>query len=155
MSNRWRGTGGQADQHIDLIPATRARLIGSGLPYVIENVPGAKHQLRSPVELTGEMFGLGVHRPRLFESNVLILAPARPRPAPNSIGVYGRHHDGRLLWRRSDGTEQHAAASLEEAQAAMEMPWADWRGCAEAIPPAYTQWIGHQLLAHIGETNHV
>jgi hypothetical protein len=52
-----------------------------------------------------------------------------------------------LLWRRTDGSEQHAASSLEEAQAAMGMDWGDWQGVKDAIPPAYTEHIGRQLLA--------
>jgi DNA (cytosine-5)-methyltransferase 1 len=149
MSNRWRGAGGKADSHVDLIHETRRRIEQLGVPYVIENVPGARASLRDAFTLTGEMFGLGVHRPRLFESNVLILVPEKPRASKSSIGVFGKHHDGRLLWRRKDGTEQRAARSLEEAREAMGMPWADWRGCAEAIPPAYTEFIGRALLAHV------
>lgn len=150
MSNRWRGQGGKADAHVNLIAEVRELLIATGLPYVIENVPGARSHLRDAMTLTGGMFGLKVHRPRLFESNVLLMAPpAAPAPA-DSIGVYGKAHDGRLLWRRKDGTEQRAASSLEEAQEAMGMPWASWRGCAEAIPPAYTEHLGRLLIAHIG-----
>lgn len=149
MSNRWRGQGGKADSHVNLIAPVRERLEAIGLPYIIENVPGARSDLREPIQLTGGMFGLGVHRPRLFESNVPLVAPPRA-PAPvGSIGVYGKAHDGRLLWKRKDGTEQHAAASLQEARDAMGMPWASWRGCAEAVPPAYTAWLGAQLVAHL------
>jgi DNA (cytosine-5)-methyltransferase 1 len=149
MSNRWRGKGGKADSHLNLIPASRWSLQESGLPYVIENVPGARQHLDNPVVLTGEMFGLRVHRPRLFETNWPLLVPSKPAPARDSIGVYGKAHDGRLLWARKDGSEQRAAGSLEEAREAMGMPWASWRGCAEAIPPAYTALIGAQLVAQI------
>jgi hypothetical protein len=39
---------------------------------------------------------------------------------------------------------------LKEAQDAMNMPWCDdWRGIAEAIPPAYTKFIGEQFLAQV------
>lgn len=91
------------------------------------------------------MFGLGVHRPRLFESNILILAPEAP-PTVNPLGVYGKHHDGRRLFDRADGTIQRAPKTLAEAQEAMGMPWADWHGCREAVPPAYTRYIGAALL---------
>jgi hypothetical protein len=149
MSNRWRGRGGKADDHVDLIPPTRELLQATGLPYVIETVPNARRALRNPVVLTGEMFGLGVHRPRLFETNWPIMVPGKPPSSPSSVGVYGKQHDGRLLWRRADGTQQHAASSLREAQVAMGIDWMDWRELAEAIPPAYTELIGAQLLAHI------
>jgi len=145
MSNRHRGKGGEADQHTDYIAAVRWRLVHSGLPYVIENVPGARRELHDPVTLSGGMFGLGVERPRLFEVNWPLTEPAYVKVA-NPIGVYGKHHDGRLLWRRKDGSEQRAAKSLAEARAAMGMPWASWRGVAEAIPPAYTEFIGRQLM---------
>jgi DNA (cytosine-5)-methyltransferase 1 len=147
MSNRWRGKGGKADSHVDLIAPMRDRLVASGVPYVIENVPGARKMLRDPVVLTGEMFGLGVHRPRLFECNWPLLAPPKPRPDPQSIGVYGKAHDGRLLWRRKDGTEQHAAASLVQGQRAMGIDWMQWRELAESIPPAYSYFLARQFLA--------
>ncbi len=147
MSNRWRGKGGKADSHVNLIAAMRARIKPTWLPYVIENVPGARSHLTNVVELTGEMFGLGVHRPRLFETNWRVLAPSKPPPSPQSIGVYGKHHDGRLLWKRSDGTEQRAASSLEQARVAMGIDWMEWRELAESIPPAYSEFFGRCFLA--------
>lgn len=149
MSNRYRGKGGVADSHVNLIAPVRARLEQTGVPWIIENVPGASTHLRNPVELTGEMFGLGVHRPRLFESNVLLLAPARPRASRSSIGVYVAAPDGQRLWTRTDGTEQRAASSVAQAAEAMGIDWMDWRELAEAIPPAYTQHLGAQLLEHL------
>lgn len=148
MSNKHRGKGGKADEWPDLIGPTRELLIASGKPWVLENVAGARGEMVNPFTLHGGMFGLRVDRPRLFDSNILVLTPAAQR-CVNPIGVYGKAHDGRLLWRRKDGSEQRAAASLEEAQAAMGMPWASWRGCAEAIPPAYTEFIGAELLAQV------
>jgi DNA (cytosine-5)-methyltransferase 1 len=128
----------------------RFRLLG--VPWVIENVLGARRHMPNAVQLTGGMFGLGVHRPRLFMSNVLILCPQR-EPAPvGGIGVYGRDHDGRRLWshRRTSGTYR-AASSLAEAQEAMGMDWGDWHGVKEALPPAYTAHIGRQLMAYLEE----
>jgi DNA (cytosine-5)-methyltransferase 1 len=146
MSNRWRGRGGAADQHVNLIPEVRDALLQWGGPYVIENVPGARRDLRNPITLHGGMFGLAVHRPRLFESNVGLMAYTAPPPV-NPIGVYGKSPDGRRLFTRTDGTEQRAAASLEEAQQAMGTPWmTDFRDIAESIPPAYTEYLGAQLI---------
>ena len=96
------------------------------------------------------MFGLGVHRPRYFVSNLLILQPARAKPPKNGIGVYGRDHDGRRLFNRKSNGTYRAPSSLGEAQEAMGMDWADWHGTKEAIPPAYTEFIGTQLLQHLG-----
>ena len=148
VSNRWRGRGGKADQHPDLIAPTRAALEATGLPWVLENVHGAPV---SGVTLHGGMFGLGVHRPRLFESNVLLML-SWAAPAVDAIGVYGEHPDGRWLWQRTDGTRQRAAHSIEEARTAMGIDWMDWEEIREAIPPAFTLWIGRQLIAALAST---
>lgn len=149
MSNRHRGAGGKADSHQDLISWVRLGLEAWGGPYVIENVPGAARELRKPIRLRGGMFGLNVDRPRLFETNVEMPKPPLNTKPVNPVGVYGNAHDGRRLFTRKDGTIQRAAASLEEGRAAMGIDWMNWDDLREAIPPAYTQWIGTQLLAHI------
>lgn len=148
MSARWRGAGGLADSHPMLIGEVRARLEASGVPFVLENVEGAASDMGRTFRLHGGMFGLGVHRPRLFESNVLVLAPMAAT-VRTPIGVYGDRPDGRWLNARADGTRQYAAASIEEAQGAMGMDWGDWEGVKEAIPPAYTEFIGRHLLRAI------
>ena len=148
MSNRWRGYGGVADTHIDLIEATRRALSARGVPYIIENVVGARRSLRNAVKLTGGAFGLRVERPRLFESNVLLHgSPCKPVLDP--VGVYGIRPDGRRLWTRADGSEQRAAASMEEASLAMGIDWMEWDELKESIPPAYTHFIGEQLRLHL------
>lgn len=147
MSNRWRGGGGRADTHLDLIASTRELLYATGLPYVLENVPGSP--LRSPVVINGPNVGLRrLDRPRLFESNVVLLVPPRER-ADNPVGVYGRAPDGRLLFKRVDGSEQRAASSVDEARDVMGIDWMTWDELREAIPPAYCELIGHQLMAHV------
>ncbi len=147
MSNRWRGKDTKADTHVDLIALMRAKLKDFGAPWVIENVAGARKVMRNPITLDGSMFGLGVHRPRLFESNVALLAPPKRSRVLDPIGVYGKHHDGRRLFNRKDGTIQYAAESLEEGRGAMGIDWMEWRELAESIPPAYTEYIGRQLIA--------
>lgn len=143
MSNRH---GSDVPQLIDDVRWYLERI---GLPWVIENVVGAKRHMRSPMRLHGGQFGLDLYRPRLFESNVLLCPPPKaPRPQ-DAAAVYGRvESKPRLLWTRNDGTELRSA-TLEEARVAMEMPWADWQGVREAIPPAYTEHIGRQLVAHL------
>lgn len=148
MSNRWRGQGGKADSHVDLIPAIRDVLVASGVPYVIENVVGARKSMRTTLLLSGGMFGLGVDRPRLFECSFIVPQPDRV-PVVDPIGVYGEKHDGRRLSTRKDGTIQRAASSLEQARAAMGIDWMEWRELAESIPPAYTRYIGEQLAAQL------
>ena len=147
MSNRYRGRGGAADSHADLIAGIRWRLTMHGAPYIIENVPGARREMVAPITLTGGMFGLGVERPRLFDCSFPVTVPAR-RKTVNPVGVYGRHHDGRRLFTRKDGTSQHAAASLEEGRQAMGgIDWMGWRELAESIPPAYTRYLAEQYSA--------
>ncbi len=127
---------------LDLIPPTSDRLIRSGLPYVIENVPGAPLQ---GVTLCGSTFGLRVRRHRIFESRVPLVGngPCRHREQGRPIGVYHRMNDH----VPSGGT---TAKTLEEGQAAMGIDWMTWKELKEAIPPAYTEWIGRQLLSQGG-----
>jgi DNA (cytosine-5)-methyltransferase 1 len=133
--------------HLNLIPVIRELLILSGLPYVIENVEGAKSALLSPMKLCGSSFGLRVRRHRYFESNVwLVSLPCEHARQGRPVGVYGDHPQDDSEYRRPDGTLRgNKAVSLADAQDAMGMPWATWRGCTEAIPPAYTEFLGHQL----------
>lgn len=139
MSNRWRGKGTKADERVDLLPATRVLL--EGRASVIENVYGAP---MNGFTLTGEMFGLGVHRPRRFETSWLMLTPAKPVASREAVGVYGNGM-GRLLWTRTDGSELRSPKTLEEAQAAMGIDWLPWPSLKEAIPPAYTEHIGREF----------
>jgi hypothetical protein len=147
MSNRWRGAGGTVDGHPDLIAATRERLQSSDARmWVIENVPGAARRLRSPLTLSGGMFGLGVHRPRLFECSELVMLPQKTDPPAGAVGVYGKSPDGRRLWRRADGSELRAPRSLGEARDAMGIGWMLWHELKEAVPPAYTEYLAGQLV---------
>lgn len=148
MSNRYRGKDNElVDNHPRLIAPTREAMLATGRPYVIENVPGARPELRSPLLLSGGMFGLGVDRPRLFETNVLIMQPVRT-PAVNPIGVYG-DLNGRRLKTRRDGSELRAPRTLQQAQEAMGIDWMEWPELTQAIPPAYAEYVGAALLAHL------
>ena len=111
------------------------------IPYgVIENVTGARADMVNPILLTGWHFGLGVYRPRLFEPiGWWALSPA-PARGVTEAGVYGRP-DGRHLWGNL-----HAWSSVEQGQRLLGIDWTDdWHQLREAIPPAYTQWIGEQI----------
>jgi DNA (cytosine-5)-methyltransferase 1 len=144
MNNRW------GSNSPDLIGTTRAALLASGKPFVIENVSGARSELVNPVELTGEMFGLGVYRPRLFElGGWMCLVPARPRRQLEPAAVYGKQ-DGRRLWTRADGSELRVS-NLEEASVAMGIDWMTWDEIREAIPPAFCRYLGEQFLGGSNE----
>jgi DNA (cytosine-5)-methyltransferase 1 len=132
------GRPGLQRTHRDLVGPIRARLVGRA--YVIENVPGAP--LRDPVTLCGSMFGLGVNggqlrRHRLFESSVQLSEPPLCCHRWPAVGVYGHGTGSRTVW----GNPLNA----DDAREAMQMPWASRDGVAQAIPPAYTEWIGRQL----------
>lgn len=148
MSNRWRGNGGAADGWERLIAEVRHYLVAWGGPYVIENVPGARKAIRDPVILRGGMFGLGVDRPRLFETNMDLGPLPRNLGVTNPVGVHGKL-DGRRLFTRKDGSIQRAARTLEEGRRAMGIDWMEWEDLTEAIPPAYTEFIGAQLIDHL------
>ncbi len=134
---------GVGDGYGDHIAATRDLLIEAGLPYVIENVVGARAKLRSPIMLCGSSFGLDVQRHRLFESNVPILATPcdhswqTPRfPAATNRKPMSRRTVEVGVWR----------IPLDVQQRAMGIDWMTLPELSEAIPPAYTEHIGRQLL---------
>ncbi|MGN7705059.1 hypothetical protein [Cellulosimicrobium sp. 22601] len=139
--------------HVDLIPATRNALVATGKPYIIENVAGARPALVDPVLLCGSSFGLRVRRHRLFESNIFLPSiPCMHGTQGRPTGVYGDHPQNDHEYRRPDGTRRGAkATSDDDARDAMGMPWASWHGTTQAIPPAYTQFLGEQLIEHLAD----
>lgn len=137
---------GSRVEHPLLIEPVREHLERLGLPYVLENVVGAP--LRNPLMLCGSMFGLGVRRHRLFESNVMLMGQKGCQHTREEIAVYGKL-DGRRIWTRADGSEVRAAKTLEQAQAAMGIDWMTWDELREAIPPAYTEYVGRQLIQQL------
>lgn len=139
-----------AKPHLDLIPETRAMLAGSGVRYVIENVPVAP--LRSPIILCGTMFGLGIEtaelrRRRQFETGPLYWSIPHPpcRHRKRTIGVCGGGH-GVSLHRHAKG---HPCFTADQERTAMQMPWATVDEISQAIPPAYSEAIGRAALARI------
>lgn len=142
-----------AGEHLDLIPQTRTLLQSFRVPWVIENVPGAP--LIDPVTICGASVGLGVdgyklRRHRLFESNVSLMVPPCACDARPTVGIYGdKVRDRRRnpnAKNPESGTDFSRTDRRRMAQEAMEMPWASWRGLTQAIPPAYTELIGAQLI---------
>jgi DNA (cytosine-5)-methyltransferase 1 len=144
---------GRRPDHPRLIEPVRERLDATGLLYVIENVPQAP--LLNAVTLCGSMFGLRVRRHRRFESNALLLRRTCQHRGQDFVGVFGDSPGGRGWDPKPGGftdgyARKHRAATIDEAREAMGMDWGDWHGVKEAIPPAYTEFIGAQLLAAIG-----
>ena len=153
MRASWRAQGVN-DGYVDLLTPTLQRLRQLAIPWVVENVVGAGSAMRAGLMLHGGMFGLRVHRPRLFESNVLILAPQAPINR-DPVGVYDSrprgvtHHRTRLNGNGKGRSEMKIARTLAEGQEAMGIDWMEWRELKEAVPPAYTELIGHQLMGHL------
>jgi DNA (cytosine-5)-methyltransferase 1 len=138
-----RDAQGKTTDKIDLIPQTRAALIESGRPYVIENVPGAP--LINPVQMCGSSFGLKVRRHRLFESNVVLLSSVCDhKKQGRPIGIYGSMRDEIPKGGKT-------AESIEQARDAMDIDWMIWSELVEAIPPAYTYSIGRQLMQFLNQ----
>jgi DNA (cytosine-5)-methyltransferase 1 len=136
----------------DLIGPTREALIRTGLPYVIENVEGARDRLINPIMLCGSMFGLKtpngaqLRRHRLFETSFPLAAPSRCRHRRPTIGVYGGHFRDR---RRETGKNHRPGSNLplEHGFIAMGI---DWRmttaEVSEAIPPAYARFVAEAFF---------
>ncbi len=131
------------------IARTREKLKAWGGPYIIENVMGAP--LENPVMLCGSAFGLRVRRHRLFESNVLLFAePCCHHLQPEPLDVSGtggpRVHAVR---RDGKGGNSRKPRNLQEAQSAMGMDWADRKHLSQAIPPAYSEFLGRQIIKNL------
>lgn len=143
-------------RHLNLIPATRELLRAAGRPFVIENVEGAAAHLVDPVMLCGSMFGLGtkthrLERHRLFEVHGFTLPqPKCAHDARPVIGVYGGHARDRGGAERKATRSFVGQSQLALAREAMGMDWGTLGDLSEAIPPAYTEWIGRHLLASLG-----
>lgn len=150
--------------HLNLIPSTRLQLQGTCKPYVIENVRKARTHLIDPISLFGTMFDCHVvtsagqrfdlSRERLFETNWPFTAPPPKKPAFPVANVYGGHFRVRSgHYRTGNGTGRTVDMPGEDraglARRLMDMPWATMNGMSEAIPPAYTEWLGAQLLHHL------
>jgi DNA (cytosine-5)-methyltransferase 1 len=135
-----------------LIGPVRQMLIKSGKPYIIENVDGAP--LLDPAILCGTMFkGLRVLRHRLFEANFPITVPPhgkhpRVHTWDKRKSHYGKTDDMTDFVQVTGGGN----CSIAAARDAMGIDWMNKRELNEAVPPAYTQFIGKQLLKYLTGT---
>jgi DNA (cytosine-5)-methyltransferase 1 len=146
--------------HPALIAPVRELLEKIGRPYVIENVEGARAELRNPVMLCGTMFELPIWRHRYFETWPLwLMSPATCKHQRHPITVHSGSHT-RHTWEPvlctggSDGQKANRKThrpreSVDVVRWAMQIEWMVQDELTEAIPPAYTEWIGQQLIAHL------
>lgn len=158
MTKRW----GRENDHPDLIEPVRNLLQKLNTIYIIENVMGAP--LIDPLMLCGTMFelqtknGSQLRRHRLFESNVPIVAPGpcnhnkfssigvygggqhpERRRVPNTIGVYGQTGG-------SSSRDGLSFFTVQDRRDAMGISWMSSNELSQAIPPAYTEWLGMQII---------
>lgn len=130
----------------DLIAPTRKLLNEIGVPWVMENVEGAP--MPDAVTYCGSMFGLDVRRHRLFESNISLvrlccahhLQQGSFPPAGNRTNMRKTCEIG--VYRIPLKIQKDAMGGCD---------WMTLKGLSQAIPPAYTRYIGLQLIKHIME----
>ena len=140
---------GNADEWPRLVEPVREMLSKTGLPYVIENVEGAP--LRNPVILCGTMFKhLRVLRHRLFESNFPIKAPPHGKhPLVHTLDKrknhYGKTDENKDYVQVTGGGN----CSIVAAREAMGIEWMTKKEINEAIPPAYAEFVGGQLMHYL------
>lgn len=132
--------------HPDLIRQVRFFCKKTKKPYIIENVNGAKKFLQDPVLLCGTMFDLPIYRHRYFELSWSqnLQTPPHGKHDFRSIVVTGNsfiHENGKRV--RAGERLKHECAE------AMQTHWMTREGMSQAIPPAYTKFLGEQLLKHL------
>ncbi len=139
----------------DLVDVTRHMLIKSGRPYVIENVPGAP--LINPIKLCGTMFDLRVIRHRLFETDPVLWWPPRPCQHWGETNSKVKKSNGaRKLWSFDDCDLLCVVGNgfrVSDGRIAMGINWMTRKELSQAIPPAYTEWLGGAILSQLKTTN--
>lgn len=131
----------QKNEHPNLIDPVRELMLDLGKPYVIENVPGSP--LKNPVELCGAMFELETYRHRLFETNWDLTAPEHPKHEARTTKMGRAPVEGEFMHIVGN------FSGVAKGREVMGMPWATRDGLREAIPPAYTEHIGRQLIEQL------
>jgi DNA (cytosine-5)-methyltransferase 1 len=142
------------DDHPLLIAEVRELLRASGLAYVIENVEGARKDMESPYTLCGLSFGLGVKRHRCFETSFPMMVPPCPPGHPGDwVSVFGHTvlERGHVVGKAKGGgnTIKRRHLGTDRGREAMGIDWMNRDELSESVPPAYTEHIGHYLLAHV------
>jgi DNA (cytosine-5)-methyltransferase 1 len=131
---------GVRENHADLIEPVRTALDRTGIPYVIENVPGSP--LRVDLRLCGCQFGLWrLKRERWFETSWKqdFVKPPCHHPEP-VVSVFGHSPTSESIKRLG------FRPTTEDWSRAMDIGWMNRKGLAQSIPPAYTQYVGQLFL---------
>lgn len=153
-------------EYQDFIPLIRARLIASGIPYVIENVPNSP-LARGSLVLCGTMFGLStkdgrgeLRRHRIFETSFGKPLTPRCQHARRSVRVFGTHGGLHTLDQRERSCVRvhgHTGGvargiqmfGVKEWKEAMGIDWMTGAELSQAIPPAYSECIARHFLANV------
>lgn len=142
----------QRTDHPLHIGAVRERLIAAGVPYVIENVEGAKSSMINPVTVCGLSLGLNVRRHRLFECSFPVMVPPCTGHERDYLIVFGQG-GARTRAKQIGRTAKNGpilrrgTASWEASCEAMGIDWMRRPELSEAIPPRYTEHIGGYLMS--------
>jgi len=145
---------GPSKRHPKLIQTTRFLLntvyihTGNPTPWIIENVNGAPLDPDHTIRLCGTSFGLPLIRHRFFESNIPLLALEcgnHEGAIYNPVGhAYINTHLRDILLTQAD-----RANWASRCREAMGIDWMSRNELSQAIPPAYTELIGNQLMSYL------
>lgn len=126
----------------DLLAPAREALLTTDVPWVIENVPGAP--MRADIRLCGCYFGLPLRRERWFETSwrAEVELPPHQHDGP-VVSVVGR---GTPSWVRQ---KLGYNPTIQDYRAAMGIDWMTRAELSQAIPPAYTRYLGEQIMAYL------
>ena len=142
---QWRMAG---RSYPDLLGPTRILLLDTEKPYVIENVLGARKLMLGPTLLCGTMFGLGTYRHRFFETSF-----AMPLILHQGHGVKQDSMQGPTALRSKSMLQVVGhpgwAGERKAREVAMSIDWMSPGELTQAIPSAYTEYIGKYLMADI------
>lgn len=128
------------EAHPDLIQPIREKLRASGVPYIIENVEGARYLLENPIMLCGSMFGLDIIRHRYFEVYPAITPtlPACKHPRKPTI-ITGQS-------RRTENGVRARVNTIKEKQEAIDIFWMAEDQITQSIPPCYSEFLGTHIM---------
>lgn len=135
--------------YLDALAAVRERLMAYGRPWIIENV--ARAPMHHALLICGTALGLKVRRHRLFDSSHLLWSPGGCQHSADDVNCYGHG-----AWNYRPRSAEHAhwtrtnagqsPVSIAMAKAAFQAEWMTRSELAECVPPAYTEWIGRQIM---------
>jgi DNA (cytosine-5)-methyltransferase 1 len=136
--------------HPRLVETTREAMRATGRPYIIENVPGSP--LVNPLKLCGTMFPeLRVIRHRLFECSPVVWWPPGQCQHWGRCGHFRlRNNQGKRVIQSFENCDFLSVAGhgyiANDGRKAMGIDWMVRKELSQAIPPAYTEWLGRRFL---------